>query len=610
MKGYGVDTEFPGKFVSRQEKLKSGMDARSEKNGQPSGQEGVVVAGAEGRTYYPVQGEEKDAGRKYQATAGENVVTEAAVWAVVGVAVARRMLQAADKLPPKSRRKVTGVLISALTILGLATGCAEAGGVTTISPNGGEGVTQSAPLPTTEPTERIEVPVNPVQVTPTAEIAETPTVARPEFKPGAGGAYTAEQQQLIESGALADKEAVILAWVKYWGNATNTPLNPESWGRDIFYYYLFPMDQTELDKTMVGVVLLGDPYYGKTYFNPIKDGKFMTQPPTPTSDKYTIPEGFGPLEVSGGAEGLTLVNVGGQLVRVDSTGQIAETIDMATAQWVKAEKNVQQAISIFNLNSERTYTVVDNYLVDGFNQAKMAKWENGAWVGTTLEEKYGHLITEVYSQPVLMGYGNIFFDGGLENDGTDRRYENVQICGNSTGNLWVQKEEIAGVGIETDVVYGEFVFRDAKGRLKLLKVRVDVIDPEEREHTVDATVIVDPGRCFTSGSFFAKVDTPEEEVGYFGPGSPVIIIFSYKRPDQEPQVADRIYRPEGGLSNLRNRANYHYWVEHKKELGDLAEQLLKAKDEDFSKIIIPAQFVRPLMSPEEAFALELVEWAR
>ncbi len=269
---------------------------------------------------------------------------------------------------------------------------------------------------------------------------------------------------------------------------------------------------------------------------------------------------------------------------------------------------IAQAISQFGLNPERTYTIVNGYLVDSFNQAKMAKWENGAWLDTTLEEKYGHLIKDVYSQPVGMGYGNLFFDGGLENDGTDRRYENVTICGNSTGNLWVEKEEISGLEIVTDVIYGEFVFRDAKGEVRLLKVRVDVIDPEEREHAVDVTTPAYPGICLTAGTFFAKADTAEEEMDYFGPGAPVAIIFSYKRPDQEPQKMEQIYRPEGGLSNLRNRANYYYWLEYKKELEDLATRLLKAKDEDFSNVIIPAQFVRPLMSVEEAMALEMVEW--
>ncbi len=43
----------------------------------------------------------------------------------------------------------------------------------------------------------------------------------------------------------------------------------------------------------------------------------------------------------------------------------------------------------------RAYSVVEEngakYVVDGYNQAKMLRYEDGVWVDSTLEEKYGHL---------------------------------------------------------------------------------------------------------------------------------------------------------------------------------------------------------------------------
>jgi hypothetical protein len=62
------------------------------------------------------------------------------------------------------------------------------------------------------------------------------------------------------------------------------------------------------------------------------------------------------------------------------------------------EAVIRSLVSEFNLNSEREYTIVSSegrqYLVDTFNQAKMAKLEGGNWVDTTTEEKYGHLVPE------------------------------------------------------------------------------------------------------------------------------------------------------------------------------------------------------------------------
>jgi hypothetical protein len=269
------------------------------------------------------------------------------------------------------------------------------------------------------------------------------------------------------------------------------------------------------------------------------------------------------------------------------------------------EVMIRNLVTELGLDSEREYTFVFSegrqYLVDTFNQAKMAKLEGGDWVDTTTEEKYGHLVPEGEITPIRKSTGNIFRDGDYRfQDGHDFRFENVQFCPRSTGNFWSQKEIIEGIsneGNEFDVVYGEFVFRNMDGKLINIPVRTEIIDPNDIESTAIELTFEYQEFCSVSGSWFGDAKTPDEVASYFLPGKLVIMDLTYVRPDLMPIPSSRYYEPGWRLSNIRHRANYVLWKENKLEFTNLANQLLSGSGEP--KLIdgfLPANFVRPIFN--------------
>ena len=118
--------------------------------------------------------------------------------------------------------------------------------------------------------------------------------------------------------------------------------------------------------------------------------------------------------------------------------------------------DIQAALSQFYLNTDQSYSFVWGYLVNGFNQAKMAKWEYYAWVDTTLEEKYGHLVPVDEKAVVFKGVGQIYGPDLSWN----RKYLEVQMGTRSTGNITWSEKYLPEIGRKVDVVRGELVFRD------------------------------------------------------------------------------------------------------------------------------------------------------
>ena len=156
----------------------------------------------------------------------------------------------------------------------------------------------------------------------------SPTPERPDFNIGEGEEYSPEEKQLIERGAFAEQEMMLKSWVEYWGLAQNRPFHPQS--ESMKYKYFF--DKNDPGNALV-VLLPGNSYGKRTFYLPIGNGRFMTVPPAPPEGVFIdIPDGFGPLEISGGSE-FNLANVGGNWVRVDSNNQIRQRINMETAQW-------------------------------------------------------------------------------------------------------------------------------------------------------------------------------------------------------------------------------------------------------------------------------------
>jgi len=193
-------------------------------------------------------------------------------------------------------------------------------------------------IPQFEPTITKTVPEQIVEETPDAtstpeEIEPTntplPTSTWTEF----GGEYSSGQIEIINGGALSQHAEKMSDWEKWWGTADNRPFHPET--TLLKRVPFFPKDDPEnANKTIVVWQALGENYQGKLFYYPIdREGeKFLSSPPETAVD--TIPEGFGPLEISSGDEGLELANINGELVRIDPrTEKVVEKINFQTAQW-------------------------------------------------------------------------------------------------------------------------------------------------------------------------------------------------------------------------------------------------------------------------------------
>ncbi len=205
-----------------------------------------------------------------------------------------------------SSKKIRNPLIALTTMAGLVSGC------------------KSADINLTP-----EVLLEPTAIIQTSEVTQeatsVPTPTRPDFEGGAGGPYTSEQIQKITNGEFADQENTFKNWMQYWGTAENRPFHPKT--KDLHYKYLFDGE----GNCFVLLEASGEGYEGKLFALPIKNGQFMTVPPETPEGGFDIPEGFGPLMLTG-----SVAYRDGGLVRLDESGGVSERLDMETARWETA----------------------------------------------------------------------------------------------------------------------------------------------------------------------------------------------------------------------------------------------------------------------------------
>jgi hypothetical protein len=171
--------------------------------------------------------------------------------------------------------------------------------------------------------------------TPEPEASPTPSPERPDLvKAGEGGLYSEKQIELIENGAFKKQEEDYTKWVvDFWGKADNRPFHPET--VELKFKYVFDPENSE-DSGKAGVLLeaLGD-YKGRTFTFPYdtQKGEFRTNPPATPSGNFSIPEGWGPLELSGGDKGYLLsINNGEWVRRNPETGNVTQVINKE-GQW-------------------------------------------------------------------------------------------------------------------------------------------------------------------------------------------------------------------------------------------------------------------------------------
>jgi|GEM_PF-6725528 len=244
----------------------------------------------------------------------------------------------------------------------------------------------------------------------------------------------------------------------------------------------------------------------------------------------------------------------------------------------------EEIATTMNLNPERTYTisnivsdaVTTKYLVDTFNNANMAKWDSeiGEWTDTTLEEKYGHLVPSDEEMISYVIYGNFFF--GEQKDSWqmyDHRWEAVRLLTRSTGNIKTVESFNEDLQMNIVNVYGEVLLRDKEGKIHLLNVRLDAVNPTaEFGLWVCSVNQEEPTESDLCGSGnLLKMSSVEEELEYYGkPGQYLLIVFSTKLPTDSPPK----YKDLGkGFVSTRYVSCYYDWLENKTIYQSLADAL-------------------------------------
>jgi hypothetical protein len=162
------------------------------------------------------------------------------------------------------------------------------------------------------------------------------------------GPFSPQQEALINSPSAIKQIARIKRWLDYWIKFDNRPF-----AQDSIELNLLPTFDNVLEPTEVAMFLYagGEGYGGKIFTSPLGDGVFAEFPPE--YDGGEIETGFGPLELSAGAEGQVLSVQDGIPVRRDAKGQIVEKLDMVKGLWIKVEK--------YSIDLEKLHTMPSSY---------------------------------------------------------------------------------------------------------------------------------------------------------------------------------------------------------------------------------------------------------
>jgi hypothetical protein len=213
--------------------------------------------------------------------------------------------------------------------------------------------TKPADIPTNTPTILYEATkvqgataTKPAEVTPTLTPVPVPDVQR-----YTEDEYTEVQKRVIEAdkAQLEAQAQALTKWWRYWGQAMpenvpgGRPFDPLS--QKLFQKMVFN-DAEAPSKAMM--VLQSPDYPNTSFFLPIINSQFQTEPPTVDKPGFTIPVGYGPLQLS---EVMTyeqaknanyppqfadtkLVAGDGTFVRIDpTTKEVIATLNMEKARW-------------------------------------------------------------------------------------------------------------------------------------------------------------------------------------------------------------------------------------------------------------------------------------
>lgn len=266
--------------------------------------------------------------------------------------------------------------------------------------------------------------------------------------------------------------------------------------------------------------------------------------------------------------------------------KIATAILEATVEVTDEIPIAQDAVEKLPLNPERKYTVINNYVVDGFNQAKMAKWnsETNEWVDTTLEEKYGHLaliepkIPYVDIDAVVEGRES-FYQG-------DKNFKEFRFYPVWTGNTEERVMDFEGREIRDLTV--EVVFRDSRNIL--FRALISYNSPDLKG---DGFIQWIDYKNQTSDFY---IGPPEDLLEYFVPGQQIEEYFITDRPNYAIPPQGNYCGYENSLCVEEYRKNIYIYNSDPEILKKFAQELQEGiVDESMNGIVLTGTYMGDLI---------------
>jgi len=411
---------------------------------------------------------------------------------------------------------------------------------------------------------------------PTPSPTPFPKLEVTENLSNAVGSYSEEQLVVMDSEDFEEKVDVINNWWLYWAYAAEDqqPLLTEL--TDIHIVPFF--DEENPESYSLAIEAKMDDGKWHTFLLPIDTSKseFRSLPPVefgsnglPLEDGYDIPEGFGPLDVTG--------NIGWTesfgWVRLDESGEMVETINMETGQWEEKSPLLEEPdviASNLDLKEGRDYVVQGDYLIDVQSGIPMAVTEGTEWELTTDEERFGKLADMRGGLPLVFyqSVGDMFHGG-------DERYKRLCINAVFTGYIDIVDWNFPETGQNIRDYRGLVVNRDQDGSIK--KFWVSMFSP-------DLQSVIDFRWVWAMGSSSEAV-TLEEALQRYKSGQVWNIDFVYVKP--RGGFLSAFCYDWGWCSDDYNRILY-LLEEQEDKVIIFAESLL---DEDQAQSVVPEGMV-------------------
>ncbi|MBU0998061.1 hypothetical protein KJ570_00795 [Patescibacteria group bacterium] len=432
----------------------------------------------------------------------------------------------------------------------------------------------------------IDIQTEPIPIVETAVFTETaeptpvptlfPKLKVTETSPNAGGSYSEEQLTVIDSEGFKEKVSVINNWWSYWGNAAENqrPFHPKSENVHIVPFF----EEENPESYSLAIEAKMDDGNWHTFLLPIDISKseFRQYPPVefgpngiPLKTGYDIPEGFGPLEVTGDIKWTESFG----WVRFDESGKMVEVINMETGQW-EEKKPLLEAPDVIasnlGLKEDRDYLVQGDYLIDVQSGIPMAVTEGTEWELTSDEERFGKLAD------MRGGFPMVFYqDVGDMFHGGNEKYKLLSINAVFTGYIDVVDWNFPETGQNIQDYRGLVVYRDQDGSIK--KFWVSMFSPD-LQGKIGFRWVWDMGSSLEGVTF-------QEALQRYKPGQVWNISFVYIKPKGGFQ--ENVCYGNGLCTDDYNRTLY-LLEEQGSKLITFAESLL---DENQAQSVVPEGMV-------------------